>query len=100
MLFSVFTLDNADAAEKRKAVHSAHVAHLKNAKNCGVTITVGGPLVSDDGLSSTGSLMVVEAADRARAEKFNYAIPSERRMGQGRNPALRPQGIVIALRSP
>lgn len=100
MLFSVFTLDKADAAEKRKAVHSAHVAHLKNAKNCGVTITVGGPLVSDDGLSSTGSLMVVEAADRARAEKFNYAIPSERRMGQGRNPALRPQGIVIALRSP
>lgn len=75
MLFSVFTLDNADAAEKRKAVHSAHVAHLKNAKNYGVTITVGGPLVSDDGLSSIGSLMVVEAADRATAEKFNYADP-------------------------
>ena len=75
MLFSVFTLDNADSAEKRKAVHSAHVAHLKNAKNFGVTITVGGPLVSDDGLSSIGSLMVVEAADRTTAEKFNHADP-------------------------
>ena len=32
MLFSVFTLDNPDALDKRKAVHGAHVAHLKNAK--------------------------------------------------------------------
>jgi uncharacterized protein YciI len=30
MLFSVFTLDNPDAVEKRKAVHGAHVAHLKS----------------------------------------------------------------------
>jgi uncharacterized protein YciI len=49
MLFSIFTLDNPDATDKRKAVHSAHIAHLKNAKAFGVTITVGGPLVSDDG---------------------------------------------------
>jgi hypothetical protein len=26
MLFSVFTLDNLDAADERKAVHGAHVA--------------------------------------------------------------------------
>jgi uncharacterized protein YciI len=49
MLFSIFTLDNPDATDKRKAVHGAHIAHLKNAKAFGVTITVGGPLVSDDG---------------------------------------------------
>jgi uncharacterized protein len=75
MLFSVFTLDNPDSAEKRKAVHVAHVAHLKSAKDFGVAITVGGPLVSDDGASSIGSLMVLEAADRASAEKFNRADP-------------------------
>ena len=75
MLFSVFTLDNPDAAEKRKAVHAAHVAHLKSAKDFGVTITVGGPLVSDDGGNSIGSLMVLEASDRASAEKFNHADP-------------------------
>jgi len=75
MLFSVFTLDNPDAADKRKAVHSAHVAHLKSAKDFGVTITVGGPLVSDDGASSIGSRMVLEAPDRASAEKFNRADP-------------------------
>jgi uncharacterized protein YciI len=49
MLFSIFTLDNPDATDKRKAVHGAHIAHLKIAKALGVTITVGGPLVSDDG---------------------------------------------------
>ena len=68
MLFSIFTLDNPDATYKRKAVHGAHVAHLKNAKAFGVTITVGGPLVSDDGATSIGSLMVLETSDRASAE--------------------------------
>jgi uncharacterized protein YciI len=75
MLFSVFTLDNPAATDKRKAVHGAHVAHLKNAKDYGVTITVGGPLVSDDGATSIGSLMILEAPDRASAEKFNCADP-------------------------
>jgi hypothetical protein len=75
MLFSVFTLDNPDATDKRKAVHGAHVVHLKNAKDYGVTITVGGPLVSDDGASPIGSLMVLDAPDRATAEKFNRADP-------------------------
>jgi hypothetical protein len=78
MLFSVFTLDNPDANDKRKAVHGEHVAHLKNAKDFGVTIAVGGPLVSDDGASSIGSLMVLDAPDRASAEKFNRADPFHR----------------------
>jgi len=75
MLFSVFTLDNPDAADKRKTIHSDHVAHLRSAKDYGVAITVGGPLVSDDGVSPIGSLMVLEAPDRATAEKFNRADP-------------------------
>ncbi len=75
MLFSVFTLDNPAAADKRKAVHGAHIAHLKSAKDYGVTITVGGPLVSDDGASAIGSLIVLEAPDRAAAEKFSHADP-------------------------
>src|SRR5262245_62659346 len=75
MLFSVFTLDNPDAADKRRIVHGAHIAHLKSAKDYGVTITVGGPLVSDDGANPIGSLMVLEAPDRASAERFNRADP-------------------------
>jgi hypothetical protein len=78
MLFSVFTLDKANSADKRKSVHGEHVAHLKKAKDYGVTITVGGPLMSDDGTSAIGSLMVLEAPDRASAEKFNTADPFHR----------------------
>jgi len=78
MLFSVFTLDNPGAPDRRKAVHGEHVAHLKKAKEYGVTITVGGPLVSDDGASSIGSLMVLDSPDRATAERFNRADPFHR----------------------
>jgi uncharacterized protein len=75
MLFSVHALDHPDSATKRHAVHADHVAHLKSAKDQGVTIVVGGPLVDDDGKMSIGSLMVLEAPDRASAEKFNNADP-------------------------
>jgi uncharacterized protein YciI len=75
MLFSVFTLDNPNVAEKRKAVHGEHVAHLKTAQNYGVTLTMGGPLLTDDGKDSVGSLMVFEANDRASVENFNRNDP-------------------------
>ena len=75
MLFSVHALDKPDAAAKRQTVHGEQIAHLKAAKNFGVTITVGGPLVADDGKGSLGSLMVIEAPDRATVEKFNRADP-------------------------
>jgi uncharacterized protein len=75
MLFSVHALDNPGSAAKRQAVHGEHVAHLKNAKPFGVSIVVGGPLVSDDGKGSVGSLMVLEAPDRASAEAFSRADP-------------------------
>jgi uncharacterized protein YciI len=68
-----------------------HVAHLKTAKDQGVTITVGGPLMADDDKTSIGSLMVLDVADRATAEKFNKADPFHKNgsWGQGRHPALR-----------
>jgi uncharacterized protein len=75
MLFSVHALDKPGAAATRQAVHGEHVAHLKNAKTYGVSMVVGGPLVSDDGKGSVGSLMVLEAPDRASAEAFNRADP-------------------------
>jgi uncharacterized protein YciI len=75
MLFAVHALDKPDAGPKRQAVHAEHVAHLRSAKNYGVTITVGGPLVADDGKGSVGCLMVIEASDRATVEAFNRADP-------------------------
>ena len=75
MLFSVHALDNPDSAAARARVHTEHVAHLKTAADYGVTLVVGGPLVTDDGKGSVGSLMVFEANDRAAVEKFNNADP-------------------------
>ena len=78
MLFSVFTLDSPDAADRRKAVHGERIARLKKANDFGVNISVGGPLMSDDGTNAIGSLMVLEAPDRASVEKFNRADPFHR----------------------
>jgi len=75
MLFSVHALDKPGIEEKRKAIHAEHVAHVRAAKNYGVSITVGGPLIADDGTMSIGSLMVLEAPDRAAVEKFNRDDP-------------------------
>jgi uncharacterized protein len=75
MLFSVHALDKPGIEEKRKAIHADHVAHVRAAKTYGVSVTVGGPLVADDGTTSIGSLMVLEAPDRAAVENFNRADP-------------------------
>jgi uncharacterized protein YciI len=75
MLFSVHALDKPGSEATRQKVHGEHVAHLKTAASYGVKITVGGPLVADDGARSVGSLMVLEAPDRAAAERFNRDDP-------------------------
>jgi uncharacterized protein YciI len=75
MLFSIHAIDKPDAAKTREAMHVDHLAHLKRAPEYGVTMVVGGPLVSDDGATSIGSMMVVEATDRAAVEAFNRADP-------------------------
>jgi uncharacterized protein YciI len=41
----------------------------------GVAIIISGPLVADDGTSMIGSLMILEAPDRATVEAFNRADP-------------------------
>ena len=82
MLFAVFALDKPNTADTRKAVHAEHVAHLKKAAEFGVTLTVGGPLVDDGGAGGIGSLMLIEAPDRAAVEKFNGADPLQAVWGQ------------------
>jgi len=76
MLFAVMALDAPGlSAEKRKAVHPQHLAHVKTAKDYGISIVAGGPLVNDDNTTSIGSMMLLEAADRAAIERFNKADP-------------------------
>jgi uncharacterized protein len=75
MLFSVHALDKPGSETTRQKVHAEHVAHLKTAAAHGVTMVMGGPLVSDDGKDAVGSLMVFEANDRSGVENFNRNDP-------------------------
>ena len=75
MLYSMLAVDKPDAGAIRQQVHVAHTDHLKTAKTYGVTIVMGGPLMSDDGKTAIGSLMLLEAADRSSIETFNRADP-------------------------
>ena len=72
MLFAIFCLDKPGVEEKRREVMPAHVAYLATKP---VKIVISGPLTSDDGARTVGSLFVVEARDRAAIEAFQQKDP-------------------------
>jgi len=75
MLFVIHARDKAGALPTRLTNYDAHKAFLSDTSPHGVRIVMSGPLVADDGTTMTGSLFLVEAADRATVEKFNQADP-------------------------
>ncbi|HUG61797.1 MAG TPA: YciI family protein [Methylomirabilota bacterium] len=65
MMFAVTCFDKPDHASVRTANRPAHLEYLKaNA----ASIRIAGPLLTDDGGGMVGSLLLVEAPDRAAAE--------------------------------
>lgn len=64
MLYVFLLVDRADAAELRALHRPAHKAYLASVAE---RICVAGPLLSDDGLTMTGSLLVIDFDDRAAA---------------------------------
>jgi uncharacterized protein len=75
MLFIIHAKDKAGALPTRLANYDAHKAFLSDTSPHDVRIVMSGPLVADDESSMTGSLFLVEAADRATVQKFNRADP-------------------------
>lgn len=75
MLFAIHAVDRAGALETRLANYEAHKAFLNDTTALGVSIVMSGPLVADDGETMIGSLFLVEAPDRAAAERFNAGDP-------------------------
>jgi uncharacterized protein YciI len=78
MLFAIHALDCARGPELRKTHQEPHMAHLKTVGDYGVRIVMSGPLVEDDGVTTKGSLLVVEAEGRDNVERFNKADPFSR----------------------
>ena len=71
MLFAITCTDKPGAGDLRAATRPAHIAHLSAVAG---RIVLGGPLLNPDG-HAIGSLLVVEAADRAEAEAFAASDP-------------------------
>lgn len=70
-LFVLTCLDKPGALDLRLATREAHLAY---ADGCGNTVKLGGPFLNDSG-AMIGSLIVVEAEDRAAAEAFSANDP-------------------------
>lgn len=78
MLFVIHALDGDGAAARREQFYAEHRAHQDNGAAFGVDVVMGGPLVSDDGKATIGSLIMVEAKERAAADAFSGADPFNR----------------------
>lgn len=72
MQFMILCLDKAGSEAVRAANRAAHLDYLKGFAE---QVVVAGPLLSDDGASPRGSLLLMELADRAAAESFAAADP-------------------------
>jgi uncharacterized protein YciI len=67
MLFVVTCLDKPDHLSVRMANRDAHLAYLNASPDA---VRVAGPVLSDDGTTPVGSMLVIEAADRAALDRL------------------------------
>ncbi|MDO8837648.1 MAG: YciI family protein [Parvibaculum sp.] len=66
MLFCLIYTDKPDALELRLANREAHLKYWGEA----ACVKIGGPFTNDDQSVMNGSLLVIDVADRAAAEKL------------------------------
>jgi len=71
VLFVITAFDRPGALELRMKVRPAHLAYLEDRA---AQIRVGGPLLNENE-EPVGSLLIIEAADRAAAEAFAAGDP-------------------------
>jgi uncharacterized protein len=72
MLFVVECRDKPGHLEVRLSNRPAHLAYLEANHD---RIRMAGPLLAEDGATPIGSLLIVEAADRAAIEAFCAGDP-------------------------
>ncbi len=70
MLYAVTCLDKPNALDIRLANRTEHLAFAAKQP-----IVIGGPLLSDDGAAMVGSLLVIDASDRAALDAILGADP-------------------------
>jgi uncharacterized protein YciI len=72
MLFAAHCIDKPNSTALRAATRDAHLVWLK--QHLG-KIVVGGPYLAADGVTITGSLMVIKAPDEASARAMFAGEP-------------------------
>jgi len=70
-LFAVVCIDKPDSLALRQATREAHFAYIGAQPGM---LRLGGPFLDAEG-EMAGSLMIIEAADRATAERFSLNDP-------------------------
>jgi uncharacterized protein len=71
MLFALICIDKPGALEVRMGAREAHLAYVRGKLD---QLKLGGPFLDDKG-DMAGSMMVVEAPDRAAVEAFSRDDP-------------------------
>jgi uncharacterized protein YciI len=72
MNFVLYCVDKAGHGHVRTENRPAHVDYLKSNLD---RLMLAGPMTSDDGTTMLGSVLIIEAADRAAAEAFGAGDP-------------------------
>jgi hypothetical protein len=72
VLFAIVTEDKPNSVAVRLAARGGHLEYLKSFGN---RIVAAGPTLAADGETMNGSLLIVEAPDRAAAEAFAAGDP-------------------------
>jgi uncharacterized protein YciI len=91
-LFAISCIDKPDSLGLRMATREAHFAYV-NGGHTAAQLRLGGPYLDENG-NMAGSLMIVEARDRAEAEEFSKNDPYVR-AGLFRSVEIRPYRITF-----
>ncbi|WP_340116269.1 YciI family protein [Pelagibius sp. 7325] len=91
MLFVLYCLDKPGHSDVRAANRPDHLDYLKSKLD---SIVIAGPLLGDDGESVVGSMLVIDAADRAGAEGFAAGDPYAK-AGLFESVAIKPYKKVL-----
>ena len=72
MLYIIYQEDRHDSQAIRAATREAHLAYLERHKNI---VVLGGGLLAEDGITRTGSVLVLNVPDFKSAEAFSADEP-------------------------
>ena len=72
MLYIIYQEDREGGESVRAAERERHLAYLERRKDI---LVLGGALLGDDGVTRTGSCLVINVPDRDAAEAFSRDEP-------------------------